>query len=69
MRRFSYDLIISYLLMLIGIYLFLAAGYDEWRGVTHKPHALLIGERLQSRHTFTGYLLVENRTRSCFIDL
>ena len=39
MRSFSYRLVFSYILILLGIYLFLAAGYDEFRGVTHKPYA------------------------------
>ncbi len=44
MRSFSNILICSYILILLGIYLFVAAGYDEFRGVTHKPYAL-IGRR------------------------
>ena len=36
MRWFSYSLIISYILTLLGICLLVGAGYDELRGVTHK---------------------------------
>jgi len=40
MRNFSKILIVSYILILVGIYLVVTAGYDEVRGVTHKPYAL-----------------------------
>jgi hypothetical protein len=39
MRSFSYSLIFSYILILLGIYLLVVTGYDEFRGVTHKPYA------------------------------
>jgi hypothetical protein len=42
MRNFSYNLIQSYVLILLGIYLLATAGYDEVRGITTKP-ATLIG--------------------------
>ena len=46
----SYDLILSYILILLGLYLLLASGYDEFRGITTKPHTL-IGES----HRGTGH--------------
>ncbi len=51
MRSFSYSLIFSYVLILLGIYLLAIAGYDEWRGVTHKPYVLEGGRRYNQ-----GYL-------------
>ena len=48
MRWLSYSLIISYILILLGICLLVGAGYDELRGVTHKPHAL-VGGRMYNR--------------------
>jgi hypothetical protein len=40
MRSFSSSLIISYLLIVFGVYLMASSGYDEWRGITHKPYVL-----------------------------
>jgi hypothetical protein len=43
MRNLSYNLIFSYVLILLGVYLLLAAGHDEYRGITTKPVSLLTG--------------------------
>ena len=51
MRSNSYSLIFSYVLIVLGVYLLAAAGYDELRGVTHKPYALGSGRRYNQ-----GYL-------------
>jgi hypothetical protein len=37
MRNLSYNLIFSYILILLGIYLLVATSYDELRGITTKP--------------------------------
>jgi hypothetical protein len=37
MRTFSNNLIFSYVLIVLGIYLLAAAGYDEFRGITRRP--------------------------------
>jgi hypothetical protein len=37
MRNLSSNLILSYALILLGIYLLVAAGRDEFRGITTKP--------------------------------
>jgi hypothetical protein len=39
MRAFSYSLIFSYVLILLGMGLLVAASSDELRGVTYKPYA------------------------------
>jgi hypothetical protein len=36
-RKFSYNLILTYVLIVFGIYLLAAASYDEYRGATTKP--------------------------------
>jgi len=55
MRNLSYNLILSYILILLGIYLLAAAGYDEFQGITTKPVSLLPHKGLQ-RGTGQAYL-------------
>jgi len=44
--------VLSYILLALGIFLLASAGYDEFRGVTHKPADLL-----RRRHaSYSGYL-------------
>jgi hypothetical protein len=40
MRNFSNNLVLSYILILLGAYLIVASSYEEFRGVTHKPYSL-----------------------------
>jgi hypothetical protein len=43
MRNFLYNRLPSFVLILLGVYLLAAAGYDEYRGVTTKPVSPLTG--------------------------
>lgn len=52
MRNLSYHLILSYFLILLGIYLLAAAGYDEFRGITTKPVSLLGEHRHGMGHAY-----------------
>jgi len=44
--------VLSYILIALGICLLVAAGYDEYRGITGKPLALGIRHRHNSGHLY-----------------
>jgi hypothetical protein len=56
MRNLSYNLVLSYVLIVLGIYLLAAAGYDEYRGATTRPATF--HRRGMLRTSYVNHILV-----------
>jgi hypothetical protein len=52
MRNLSFNLILSYVLILLGAYLLATSVYDELRGVTHKPFGPGTGRRWNQAYLY-----------------
>ena len=71
MRTFSNNLIFSYVLIVLGIYLLAAAGYDEFRGITRRPILLTDFHRRGTMgHAYLHRVPVRRqRIQNCFANL
>ena len=64
MRNISNSLFLSYVLIVLGIYLLAAAGYDDYRGITKSPVLLTDFHRRGMGHAYLYRIPVRREQNS-----